>query len=188
MKIENFLKGRGKINLVSLSNDVYEYDDFFYKKYSINSFKTAFKNNDLNVLLTLKDTKLNIEFYPFDDGVATLRVAGIKETQETISDEQIEKLVETINYFNNLKIEGPSAGFFRAIDLFAKLDYIEEIFPQEKGIIEKARVLASEKMVYCHNDLIPDNIFFNDGQVNLIDFEYSGYINYHFDLAILLNS
>lgn len=187
MKIKTFLKGKGEKNLVSLSNDVYEYDDFFYKEYAINSFKLAFKNNDLSALKTLQDTDLRIEFYPFDDGVATLRVPGIKETQQTISDEQIERLVETINYFNNLKIKGSTAGFFRAIDLFEKLDYVREIVPNEKQIIAKARNLASKNMVYCHNDLIPDNIFFDDEQVKLIDFEYSGYINYHFDLAILLN-
>ncbi len=187
MKIETFLNGRGNKNSVSLSNDVYEYDGFFYKKYSVNSFKKAFKNNDISVLTTLKDTSLALGFKKFDDGVATLKVSGVKKTRETISNSQLEKLIETINYFNNLKIEGSTAGFFRAIDLFDKLDYVHEIVPYEKEIIERVRILATKDMVYCHNDLIPDNIFFDGEQVQLIDFEYSGYINYHFDLAILLN-
>jgi len=200
MKIDDKLaKKKIKKNDVALSNDVYEYKNWFYKIYSSNSFKEVFQNQDLLILELLKNTKFELKYKIYDDGVATKKIPWEKVKYEDISFEQISFLVKKIIAFNSLEskvtiksgIKEP--GFFRALKLFDSLEYVTEIFSDETTVIELVKTKAFDDIVLCHNDLISDNIFFSETishkeKLKFIDFEYAGLINFHFDIAIMMNS
>lgn len=200
MRINEFLINKNiSKSTVALSNDVYEYKNWFYKKYATNSFKEVFKNQDMKILNLLEKTKFELKYKAFDDGVATKKIFWNQPSFEEISFEELSLLVKEVIVFNHLhetkehQINHP--GFFEAISFFDELDYVSQVFQDEKEIIEDVKENAFKNTVLCHNDLIPGNVFFKTeknrfrkAKIKLIDFEYTGIINFHFDIAIMMNS
>ncbi len=190
MKIEDLIQKNHPKNETALSNDVFFKNDWYYKKYAINEFKTIFKIQDLEALKEIESTPFKLTYQKFDDGVATKKVPGLIITMNDIDRTKISLLIKKTYQLKIIKTNLEEPGFFRAIDFFETLNYVRESLQDEKEIIAKVKEKANEDALFCHNDLIPDNIIFNENFTDLkfIDYEYSGKINFHFDLASIMNS
>lgn len=73
------------------------------------------------------------------------------------------------------------------IDSYSSLD---EFAPFEKGIkacLEQLTHLP-DHLGFCHNDLVKENLLFEQSQVWIIDFEYSAWNDVFFDLAAICQS
>ena len=194
MKIDNFINTKYKKIDIALSNDVFYKNGWFYKKYSHNDFKTTFLNQDLEALKLISKTKLKLKYKIYDDGVATKKLSGYFLDYQKIDQNHLEKIISQAIYLKHIPLELTKnikpPGFFKAIELFDKLNYVNEIFEDEKIIIEQVLQNSKNQVAFCHNDLIPDNIIFNNlsSKAKFIDYEYSGMINFHFDIASIFNS
>ena len=104
---------------------------------------------------------------------------------------EIEKLV------GNIKLLHKAKPFFRNFNMFNQmsafqnilkgdhlsknqLNYINEI----KALKQKLH-LPNDQLVPCHNDLIAENILNEDGQILIVDFDYSGNNDACFELGNL---
>ncbi len=191
MKIEDLIQKNHPKNETALSNDVFFKNDWYYKRYAINEFKKVFQIQDLKALKAIESTPFKLSYQKFDDGVATKRIPGIFINMSDIDKNKISLLIKKayqLKLIDSSELEEP--GFFRAIDFFDTLKYVRESIPGEKEVIEEVKKKAFEDVSFCHNDLIPDNTIFNESfsDLKFIDYEYSGNINFHFDLASIVNS
>jgi len=101
------------------------------------------------------------------------------------------RLVQAVKVLHNC------ASFWQDFDMFLLINFYMEtikgwqlLLPAEyakyqKHIVEIGQTLAPfrEKLVPCHNDLLPENLMDNGNQVFLLDFDYSGNNDPCFDLA-----
>ncbi|WP_231148253.1 choline kinase family protein [Clostridium botulinum] len=95
------------------------------------------------------------------------------------------------------KLHGSNIQFNNVFDPFDMINKYEDILKEEGGkffhdykylkekIFDYKNTLTSLniKLVSCHNDTVPENFILNNGELNLIDWEYSGMNDYVWDLA-----
>ena len=93
---------------------------------------------------------------------------------------EIDLLVKNIKCLHNAK------PFLKKFNMFDRISFYQNIlerysWPQKlnryvdniKSLKEKL-YLSNDKLVPCHNDLLPENIINKDNQLFIIDFDYSG--------------
>ena len=107
------------------------------------------------------------------------------------SAKEIKKLVR------NIKLLHKAKPFFRNFNMFDQMSAFQNIL-KEKHLskkllnyvseIEKLKQklhLPNDQLVPCHNDLLADNILNEDGQILIVDFDYSGNNDACFELGNL---
>lgn len=85
------------------------------------------------------------------------------------------------NKFSPLEIIIKYENILKASNWVFYKDYLEI----RKKIIKLLNVLSNIGVneVPCHNDLVPENCIIHDGEISLIDWEYSGMNDFMWDLA-----
>jgi len=107
------------------------------------------------------------------------------------SSKEIEQLVKNIKLLHNAN------PFLRNFNMLSQISYYQNILkkdylPQKlnryvnniKSLKDKLH-LPNNKLVPCHNDLLPENIINKDNQIFIIDFDYSGNNDPCFELGNL---
>ena len=104
---------------------------------------------------------------------------------------EIEKLVRNIKLLHNAK------PFLRNFNMFSQMSAFQNIlkgdyFPKkllkyvkEIKTLKQKLHLPNDQLVPCHNDLLAENIVNKDGQILIVDFDYSGNNDACFELGNL---
>jgi len=107
------------------------------------------------------------------------------------SDDDVRECIKHLKKLHDMKLEvAHSFDFLERLEWFETLrncppsfsDY-DETRAKYLALLEMLGRLPSEKCL-CHNDVADTNFMFVDGKVYLIDWEYAGMCDPHFDIAI----
>ena len=195
-----------KIN-IGFTNTLYNVNDSFIIKICTDvnneekfkkeiNFYNSNKDNDLIPKLYFSSTDKDNVPYMYEilekiDGVSLYDVWH--KLNESERESIIKQLCEAMKGFHSNK-GTPYNWLKRTSDLFncyyekakeLKIFSSEELSLLDNAYLKFSELLKSDEFVLVHNDLHFDNIFYNNGNIKLIDFERSIYAPKDFELDIL---
>lgn len=159
----------------------------FYKVNEKNSFipKLYYSSNDK------KDIPYFYEIIEKVDGISLYNVwHTFKEEQREDIIKQLCNAMKCIHINTSKKYDWAKVIKSQFLLLYEKAKNLNIFNEEERKNLECAyykfeEYLQSNEFVLIHNDLHFDNIIFNDGKINLIDFERSMYAPRDFELCII---
>lgn len=155
-----------------LSNNISLESGIIKKRYSENCFKKHYGNNELKVLDIIGrdfQYKANVLEYKFIQGI----------NSNKINKNYLFNFSKEIKRFWEHNHTGMKNNGFLNAAKFLKIE-------NEQVSIDGLKLLNKEPVVILHNDLVCGNIIKNKNHYSLIDFEYSGYGYFLFDIASFL--
>ncbi|WP_217580469.1 phosphotransferase [Lysinibacillus sp. GbtcB16] len=165
------------------------------------------RNNEIINSKAIEALKINVPIFYFNihDGVKiskyikyaetlSKRTAGHMENMESISSILNKLHTSKVKMNNNFSFINLIRNYESVIISKTDQHYLDNKYPnfaKQKEKIEylnhKIQQLESFYLCPCHNDLVPENfIKSRDGEIFLIDWEYSGYNNPLWDLAAFI--
>ncbi|PSV39789.1 choline kinase family protein [Photobacterium sp. GB-210] len=125
-----------------------------------------------------------VKITPYINGAETLNRKTVKENILSCS-LLLKRLHKGNNKFNNLfSINDEVDSYYQKIKNKVFYDELEVFYPIVKKLISKYNKLDFN-FCSCHNDTVPENFIKSNGDMYLIDWEYSGLNDPLWDLAAL---
>ncbi len=172
----------------ALSNRVWLNDENKVEKlYSTDGFKKHFGNQEAKVL-----EKLGYNFELHSDRLIMEFIDHESFKDESMSNEDIINVANALKKLHSLPIDGIGISQFEKTynDFLCEDEEITEDFPidgTEEFLADRAfDILEEGQQVILHNDVVEGNLLKVEGEIKLIDFEYSGIGNKLFDIASFL--
>ncbi len=195
-----------KIN-VGFTNTIYNVNDSFILKICTNlnneenfkkeiDFYNSNSKNDLIPKLYYSSIeKIDIPYYY--EIIEKINGVSLYEVWHTLTEKQREEVIKQLCsamklFHSNIGKAYDWVNYFKKqfSVLYSKAKGLHIFSEEEQCIINQAyskfeQYLKSKDFVLVHNDLHFDNIFYNNGNIKLIDFERSMYAPKDFELDIL---
>lgn len=147
------------------------------------------KENEREAINILKHEDYFLDIIYYDSNIL---ITEFKEKSNTfISNKNLSNIVKIAKILRSLhdkKFE--TKNKFNPIEIFEKYFYQVDEFPIN---IDTFLYLTEDfKKLYtpdrlCHNDLVEGNFLFHKNKIYMIDFEYSGFNDYYFDIASFIS-
>ena len=176
-----------------VSNDNFVIDDLYvYRRKKRFSQPFYSSECELEIEKFLKDKDITVPLVDiFEDGtkITILEKEAFDLSHKELTDELLIKIAKKIRQLHDL-------NYVASVDFnpFTRLDYYLESNHNPKRelndyIVKKIKkYYTDQKLILCHNDLVPGNILITkDGDVKLIDFEYSSNNLPFFDVISFLS-
>ena len=195
-----------KIN-VGFTNTIYNINDTFIVKICTNQNNEEKFKKEIDFYNTNKENKLIPKLYYssidkkeipyFYEILEKVKGVSLYNVWHTFSEEQREEIIKQLCTAMKQIHSNISNGYDwtkkikdQFILLYEEAKELNLFSEEEQRILDSAyskfdKYLESDNFVLIHNDLHFDNIFFNDGEIKLIDFERSMYAPRDFELDIL---
>ena len=167
---------------------------FFLSMPDSESLNIDYKNKYYNnkVCGELKISPKVTHFIESENLLVTEFIKSEKSSLEMFQNaKEIKKLVE------NIKLLHKAKPFFRNFNMFDQMNAFQSIlrgnrlpkkllnYVSEIKALKQKLHLPNDQLVPCHNDLLADNILNKDGQILIVDFDYSGNNDACFELGNL---
>tara|TARA_B100000965_G_scaffold281081_1_gene238995 strand:+ start:236 stop:1120 length:885 start_codon:yes stop_codon:yes gene_type:complete len=153
-------------------------------------YKNKYYNN--KICGELKISPKVTHFIESENLLVTEFIKSKKSSLEMFqNDKDINNLVRNIKLLHNAK------PFFRNFNMFDQISAFQNIlkgnhlsekllnYISEIKTLKQKLYLPNDQLVPCHNDLLADNILNKDGQMLIVDFDYSGNNDACFELGNL---
>lgn len=198
--IEKTMKEKLNIDATSIKffvsgiiNDNYIVNDrYLYRRRKDYSRFNLDALNEAKIEEKLKGTNITIPYLYIDQDVKITEFISSASDLSHLGCVSDEALIAIANKLRELH-----SYHFKADSDFLPFNRIEEYYfnahtpklPMHDEIIERMRKYYKEQnLTLCHNDLVPGNIIYDNGQYYFIDFEYASNNVPFFDIASFLTS
>lgn len=176
------MPGAGTKNLVNRNNEI------------INSKAIEYLEINVPTFYINSSDGVKISKYVKDAETLSNKTVAITKNMESISNILKRLHTSDVTMNNTFSFINLIRNYESIIISKTNKDYIEKKYPgftEQKGKIEyindKIQQLESFSLCPCHNDLVPENFIKSiEGEIFLIDWEYSGYNSPLWDLAAFI--
>ena len=153
------------------------------------------RQNEANVYQAIKDRKLSDDIFYINPNNG-YKITLYREDSRTCNpndEDDLRLCMDKLREFHQYKLKVP-----HMFDIFATIEFYESLWPTHKSVYKDYETVKNnvyklrdyinknaEEYCLTHIDAIPDNfLILDDGEVRLIDWEYSGMQDPHVDIAM----
>lgn len=180
-------------------NYLYKTDkgDFVVRFAGNNSNLMINRKNEISNSQLVEKLGINAKIYDFDIN-SGIKITGYIPDALTLNPKNVKDVQHIIGTANLLKtLHSSNLSFDNEFNVFAEFEHYNKIldgrkphYPSYEKIEYKFKKLSKEKLdlvlLPCHNDPVAENFIFSQRNHYLIDWEYSGMNDPHWDLAAFI--
>jgi thiamine kinase-like enzyme len=155
------------------------------------------RDHEVEILTLVSDAGIGaqVAYYQLPEGHLVTRYINGRHLslEEYRTPENIARIVKTVKRLHELPLESADFSPFHRVESYARQAHEMQVpFPHDfQKMLEKMRAIKREQAQdpfqwrrFCHNDLFFVNVL-DDGNIRLIDWEFSGVNDIYYDLATL---